>query len=95
MKFIVNIYKTYIFDPLAGGNGKIQMDELTKAIMVFMICSASIKEGKSPEQVYPDIYWICIFASVCAIAAIKPAFGKFKSLNENTNTGKPADPVSV
>jgi hypothetical protein len=82
MKFIVNIYRTYIFDPLAGGNGKIQMDELTKAIMVFMICSASIKEGRSTEQVYPDIYWICIFASVCAIAAIKPAFGKFKEQME-------------
>jgi hypothetical protein len=59
-KFFNYIYHTFIFKPLAGGNGVIQMDEMTKAVMVVMICSASIK----------------IFASVCAIAAIKPAFGK-------------------
>jgi hypothetical protein len=76
MKWLFNIYRTYIFDPLAGGNGKIQMDELTKAVLVIMICRASFREGHSPEQLYPDVYWICIFAAVCAIAAIKPAFGK-------------------
>lgn len=72
------IWMTYIFTPLAGGNGKIQMDELTKAVLVVMICRASFREGTSVEQVYPDIYWIMIFTSVCAIAALKPAFGKFK-----------------
>lgn len=76
IKFFKSVYQTYIFDPLAGGNGKIQMDELTKAVMVVMICRASYKEGISPEQIYPDVYWICIFAAVCAIAAIKPAFSK-------------------
>jgi hypothetical protein len=85
MKWLNNLYKTYVFDPLAGGNGKIQMDEMTKAVLVVMICRASWKEGISPEQVYPDIYWICIFASVCAIAAIKPAFSKFKSINNDTH----------
>lgn len=69
-------WQVYIFDPLAGGNGKIQTSELAQWILVIMICSASIEEGKSTNQVYPDVYWICIFASVCAIAAIKPAFGK-------------------
>jgi hypothetical protein len=76
MKFLKDLYRTYIFDPLAGGNGKIQMDELAKAILLVMICRASWKEGISPEQVYPDVYWISIFAAVCAIAAIKPAFQK-------------------
>jgi hypothetical protein len=70
------IYQTFIFDPLAGGNGKIQTSEITQWVLVIMICSASIKEGKDGVQIYPDIYWICIFASVCAVAAIKPAFGK-------------------
>lgn len=96
MKWLNNIYRTYIFDPLAGGNGKIQLDEIAKATMIVMICMASAREGKSTEQVYPDIYWIMIFASYAAIAAIKPAFGKFKSLNENNNnTVKPADPVGL
>jgi hypothetical protein len=74
--FFKYLYQTFFFTPLAGGNGKIQLDEMTKAVLVIMICRASYKEGISTEQVYPDIYWIMIFASVCAIAAIKPAFGK-------------------
>ncbi len=76
VKFLSYIYKTFFFDPLAGGNGKVQMDEIAKAVMVVMICVASFREGSSIEQVYPDIYWIMIFAAVCAIAAIKPAFGR-------------------
>jgi hypothetical protein len=75
-KFFQYVYHTFIFKPLAGGNGVIQMDEMTKAVLVVMICRASFREGSSAEQIYPDIYWIMIFASVCAIAAIKPAFGK-------------------
>lgn len=83
MKFLKDLYRTYIFDPLAGGNGKIQMDEMAKAILLIMICRASWKEGLSPEQVYPDVYWISIFAAVCAIAAIKPAFSKKDANQEN------------
>lgn len=84
--FFQYVYHTFIFKPLAGGNGVIQMDEMTKAVMVIMICSASIKEGRSPEQIYPDIYWIMIFASVCAIAAIKPVFGKKDVTGSNEKT---------
>lgn len=83
IKWLNKQWQTYIFDPLAGGNGKIQTSELAQWMLLIMICSASIKEGRSTEQVYPDIYWICIFASVCAIAAIKPAFSKFKELRND------------
>ncbi len=65
-------YKTFIFDPLAGGNGKIQMDEIAKLTLLVMIVRDSIKEGLSVAQVYPDIYWIMIFSAIFAIAAIKP-----------------------
>lgn len=82
MNLFKYVYRTFFFDPLAGGNGKIQMDELTKAVLVVMIVSASIKEGRTSEQLYPDIYWICIFAAVCAIAAIKPAFQKLNDKKE-------------
>jgi hypothetical protein len=77
IRWFNNIYRTLFFDPLAGGNGKVQMDEIAKAVMIIMICMASAREGKSTEQVYPDIYWIMIFASYAAIAAIKPAFSKY------------------
>lgn len=76
IKFLSYLYRTFFFDPLAGGNGKIQMDEIAKATMLVMICIASYREGSAPEQMYPDIYWIMIFAAVCAIAAIKPAFSR-------------------
>ena len=76
MKWLGNIWRTYVFDPLAGGNGKIQTSELAQWLLCIMIAKASHAEGQSVEQVYPDIYWIMIFGSVCAIAAIKPVFGK-------------------
>ena len=76
INWLKDFYRIYIFDPLAGGNGKIQLDEVAKAVLIVMICRASFREGQSAEQLYPDMYWVSIFAAVCAIAAIKPAFGK-------------------
>jgi CDP-diglyceride synthetase len=78
-----NIWKTYVFDPLAGGNGKVQTAELAQWLLLIMIARASYHEGKSTEQVYPDIYWIMIFTSVCAIAGFKEIFRKSK--NETNN----------
>jgi hypothetical protein len=83
-----SFYTTYIFNPLAGGNGKVQMDEIAKAILLVMIVKASQREGKSVEQVYPDIYWIMLFASVCAIAAIKPGFAAFKKVKDGLSENK-------
>lgn len=83
IKAIKYVYHTFIFKPLAGGNGVIQMDEMTKAVLVVMICRAAYKEGLSTDQVYPDVFWICIFGAVCAIAAIKPAFGKKEIKHED------------
>ena len=71
-----HIYQEYIFIPLAGGNGKIQMDELAKAVLLIMIAKASEKEGRTAEQYYPDIYWIMIFTAVCTIAALKVPFAR-------------------
>ena len=85
IKWLNKIWQTYVFDPLAGGNGKVQTSELAQWVLIGMIIRASYREGQSAEQVYPDIYWTMLFLSVCAIAAIKPAFGKIKGLNdENT-----------
>jgi hypothetical protein len=83
-KLFLYLYTTFIFKPLAGGNGVIQMDEMAKAVLIVMICIASHREGKTPQQMYPDIYWISIFGAFCAIAAIKPVFGK-KDLTKTEN----------
>jgi hypothetical protein len=84
------VYKDWIFTPLAGGNGKIQIDELVKGILVIMIIRASDREGASTEQAYPDIYWIMIFSAIFAIAALKvpinKAFSNFNKKSEPTQT---------
>lgn len=76
MTWLKSLYRTYIFDPLAGGNGKIQTSEYVQWALVIMIIKASIREGESSDQVYPDIYWTMIFAVVGAIAGYKHLFKK-------------------
>lgn len=71
MKWLKDLWQTYVFDPLAGGNGKIQMAEVAQLILLVMIINSSLKEGKSAEQLYPDIYWTMIFTAVCFIAGYK------------------------
>lgn len=76
IKWLTKVFNTFIFTPLAGGNGKIQMDEYARVVLLFMIVYSTYLEGRSPDQIFPDIYWIMLFAAVCAVAAIKPAFSK-------------------
>lgn len=73
-QFLSYVYQTYIFTPLAGGNGKIQMAELVRAVMVIEFIRASIQEGVTVEQVYPDSYWLGMIGAICAIAAIQNYF---------------------
>lgn len=75
-KALLYIYKTFFFEPLTGGNGKIQTSEYVQWILVIMIIRASIREGQSIEQVYPDIFWIGIFTVVASIAGFKHVFPK-------------------
>jgi general stress protein CsbA len=76
MTWLKDLYRTYIFDPLAGGNGKIQTSEYVQWALVIMIIKASNQEGESADQAYPDIYWTMIFAVVAAIAGFKHIFKK-------------------
>jgi hypothetical protein len=71
IKFISTGFRTFIFDPLAGGNGKIQMDEVAKAILLVITCTAAYREGTSDAQVYPDVFWLSLIAGVAAIAGLK------------------------
>jgi hypothetical protein len=75
-EFIKTAFRTFIFDPLAGGNGKIQTSEYAQWVMLIMIIAASYREGTSTEQVYPDIYWTMLFTAVIAIAGLKIYFKK-------------------
>lgn len=70
-----------IFDPLAGGNGKIQMDELAKGVIVGAFIYAVYKEGERndlSQVVFNDTFYAILLAGVFAIAAIKPVTEIFK-----------------
>lgn len=68
------VYQTFIFNPLAGGNGKVQMDELAKAIII-VLCIWSINRDAHRTHSWPyfsDAYYLSLFGALFAIASIKP-----------------------
>jgi hypothetical protein len=72
------VYQTFIFTPLAGGNGKIQMDELMKGIIAVMFIWAMHRDGHREHEwpYFSDVFYASLLAAVCAIAAIKPILTK-------------------
>lgn len=72
------VYETFIFTPLAGGNGKIQMDELMKGIIAVMFIWAMHRDGHRTHEwpFFSDVFYASLLAAVCAIAAIKPILTK-------------------
>lgn len=71
------IVKELIFNPLAGGNGKVQMDELAKGIVLTIFILASWKDGTRVHEwsFFSDSFYAILLATICGIAAIKPASG--------------------
>jgi hypothetical protein len=89
------IYDKFVFTPLAGGNGKIQMDELTKGIIVIIAIWCVRRDGYRTHEwsYFSDAFYFVLFGAVCAIAAIKPTLGAVshvlksraeKTLNSNS-----------
>lgn len=76
MKTFNRLWKTYIFDPLAGGNGKIQTSEYAQWALIAILVLASRREGMNPGQDLPDTFWIMIPSAVAAIAGFKIVFPK-------------------
>lgn len=64
-----------IFNPLAGGNGKVQMDELAKGVVLIILILASYKDGNRVHEwsYFSDSFYAILLAGVFGIAAIKPA----------------------
>lgn len=70
------LYHIFIFDPIAGGNGKVQMDEIAKVFCMYLLWKAERAEGISAEQVYPDVFWISTLGALAIIAGLKHYYGK-------------------
>jgi hypothetical protein len=80
------IYQTFFFTPLAGGNGKIQMDELVKAVVVVIFIWCVRKDGMRTHEwrYFSDAFFSVLLAGVFAIAAIKPVVSVLNTMrNDN------------
>lgn len=73
-----------VFTPLAGGNGVVQMDELSKGvIMLVFYLSARAEAFRTTEyHVFSDAYWYALLGCVALIAGIKS--GVFHKLTGGT-----------
>lgn len=90
-------FKVFIFEPLAGGNGHIQMDELAKGIVLTVFILATYRDGTRAHEwaFFSDSFYAILLAAVCGIASIKPATdmlssyfkSKYGNANEQPDTG--------
>jgi len=90
------IYKKFIFDPLAGGNGKIQMDEMAKGVVIGIIIWAVQRDGyRTHEWAYfTDTFYAALLAGLFAIAAIKPVASVMKHNKTKNDNEKESDSIA-
>lgn len=83
--FLLRYRQELIFTPLAGGNGKVQMNELAQfLILVVFIVSVYIEATRTSEaHIFSDEYFFALLMAVCAIAGIKHYFNKNEKHDEN------------
>lgn len=64
-----------IFEPLAGGNGKIQMDEIGKGVLIALLIYSVYVEANRTDMttsVFSDSFYLILLSGVFAIASIRP-----------------------
>ena len=91
------VYKDFIFTPLAGGNGKIQMDELAKGIVLAILIWAVHRDGyRTHEWTYfTDAFYAALLAAIFAIASIKPVTSVLNAVKKkDTPTQNPTQDVT-
>jgi hypothetical protein len=68
------LHKEYIHDPLSGPDGKIQMDELAKGIVMGILIWSVYRDGYRLHEwpYFSDGFYAALLAGIFAIAAIKP-----------------------
>ncbi len=83
----VVIYRRGIFTAIAGGNGKLQMTEMAQALILslFYISVRAERLRVHEYAVFPESYWISLFAAVVVIAGIKEkVFHQFTHKKDET-----------
>ena len=65
------VYRTLFLQPIRGGNGVAQMDEVAKWLMMIFLGYMVWKEGEAPEQAYPEsVFWAMVIGAFL-IAGVK------------------------
>ena len=75
------IYRKELFSALAGGNGKLQMDEIGKGLILlifYLSFNAERERLDLASNVFPESYWFAIIGGVFLIAGLKGASDYFK-----------------
>jgi hypothetical protein len=76
---------------MAGGNGKVQMDELAKGIILAVFIFSAVLEGfrKHDYHVFSDAYYFALLGAVCLIAGIKHGSKLFSHKDKPKETDTP------
>lgn len=74
--FINLIGNAFIWQPLRGGNGITQPNELAKYLITWVGIWMVFQEGIHPEQQFTDYQFGIVFAAVVAIAGFQLAYPK-------------------
>lgn len=62
------LFNGLFLEPIRGGNGKTQMDELAKWVMIWTLVYMIHLEGKSTDQVFPESWGWAIILGIILIA---------------------------
>lgn len=67
------IYQDMVFTPLAGGNGKIQMNEAAQGVILLVFAGSSYVEATRTTEyhIFSDAYYFALLGAVAVIAGLK------------------------
>ena len=73
LRYWNRIYTELIFHPLAGKNGRVQMDEMAKGVILVVFAASSTVEAfrKTEYHIFSDAYYFALLGTVALIAGIK------------------------
>ena len=80
MKKITNFFNlignAFVWQPLRGGNGVTQPNELAKFLITWCGIWMVIQEGVHEGQQFTDVQFATVFAAVVAVAGLQMYFKK-------------------
>lgn len=73
VRFGKYIHQEYIFNPLAGGNGKIQINEIAQGSIVALFIYSVHKEATRDHEwaIFAEAYWWSLMFGIFSVAGLK------------------------